>query len=91
MTPEQRAKDFYSLPPAARTLAALARVIRQAERDSRSSAGIEEAVPCTLCSAEPSSGFYTGCMVKDGHAPEWLCDGKGNLRRRTLDPAQPSL
>lgn len=37
---------------------------------------------CTLCSSEPCDGFYTGCMVKDGHAPEWDCDGKGNLTRR---------
>jgi hypothetical protein len=37
MTPEERAKDFYSLPPSARTLAALARMIRQAERDVKES------------------------------------------------------
>lgn len=41
-----------------------------------------ETVPCTICAAEESPGFYTGCMVKDGHAPEWDCDGKGNLRRK---------
>lgn len=45
------------------------------------------AVACTLCSSVPSSGFYTGCMVQDGHAPEWNCDGHGkltrNLRRTT--------
>lgn len=36
---------------------------------------------CTLCASDDSPGFYTGCMVKDGHAPEWECDGKGNLTR----------
>jgi hypothetical protein len=41
---------------------------------------------CTLCAAEPSSGFYTGCMVKDGHAPEWECDG-GKLTRKP-EPAR---
>ena len=33
MTPEERAKDFFSLPPLARTHAALARMIRQAENE----------------------------------------------------------
>lgn len=37
---------------------------------------------CTLCAAEESPGFYTGCMVRDGHAPEWDCDGQGNPSRR---------
>ncbi len=46
------------------------------------SSGAQEPARCTLCSSETSSGFYTGCMVKDGHAPEWDCDGKGNLTRR---------
>src|SRR6185369_8427312 len=41
-----------------------------------------EQVKCTLCAAVESPGFYTGCMVKDGHAPEWDCDGKGNLTRK---------
>jgi hypothetical protein len=34
----------------------------------------EATADCTLCSAEESAGFYTGCMVADGHAPEWQCD-----------------
>jgi hypothetical protein len=37
MTPEERANDFFSLPPLARTKAALARVIRQAEQAARES------------------------------------------------------
>lgn len=40
-----------------------------------------ETVQCTLCAKEESPGFYTGCMVKDGHAPDWDCDN-GNLTRR---------
>lgn len=37
---------------------------------------------CTICAAEPSSGFYTGCLIADGHGDgKWLCDGKGNLTR----------
>lgn len=31
------------------------------------------AQPCTLCAAVESPGFYTGCMVKDGHAPGATC------------------
>lgn len=40
---------------------------------------------CTLCASVDSPGFYTGCMVKDGHAPEWQCDGMGNLTPRRCD------
>jgi hypothetical protein len=29
--------------------------------------------PCTLCAAVESPGFYTGCMVKDGHVPGAQC------------------
>ncbi|ARQ95248.1 hypothetical protein [Bradyrhizobium phage BDU-MI-1] len=43
-----------------------------------------ETVPCTLCAAVESPGFYTGCMVRDGHAPEWDCDGKGNLTKKEI-------
>lgn len=28
-------------------------------------------------------------MVKDGHAPEWDCDGKGNLTRKETAMAEP--
>lgn len=41
-----------------------------------------ETVQCTLCAKEESPGFYSGCMVKDGHAPEWSCDGNGNLTKK---------
>ncbi|MCP1932185.1 hypothetical protein [Bradyrhizobium elkanii] len=34
---------------------------------------------CTLCAKVESPGFYTGCMVKDGHVTDWNCDGNGNL------------
>jgi hypothetical protein len=34
---------------------------------------------CSLCAGVESPGFYTGCMVKDGHCEEWTCDGSGNL------------
>lgn len=39
---------------------------------------------CTLCSKEPSPGFYTGCMIRDGQVAdsEWDCDGQGNLTRK---------
>lgn len=40
---------------------------------------------CTLCASNDSPGFYTGCIVKDGHAPEWRCDGNGNLTPRFCD------
>ena len=43
-----------------------------------------ETAYCTLCSSRPSSGFYTGCMVKDGHVKEWNCDGEGHLWRSPL-------
>lgn len=46
---------------------------------------------CTLCAAEESPGFYTGCMVRDGHAPEWDCDGQGNLSRRDFRKALDSF
>lgn len=46
---------------------------------------------CTLCAAEESPGFYTGCMVRDGHAPEWDCDGQGNLTRRDFRKALDSF
>lgn len=38
---------------------------------------------CTLCASSESSGFYTGCMIKDGHCKDsnWTCDGDGNLFR----------
>lgn len=47
--------------------------------------------PCTICAAEESPGFYTGCMVKDGHASEWDCDGKGNLRRKETAMADQNM
>ena len=40
-----------------------------------------ETAKCTLCAREESPGLYTGCMVKDGHAPDWDCDN-GNLTRK---------
>lgn len=43
---------------------------------------------CTLCAAEPSPQFYTGCIIADGHGGNgWKCDGKGNLTRDTDDCA----
>lgn len=42
-----------------------------------------ETAKCTLCAAVESPGFYTGCMIADGHGGNgWACDGKGNLTRR---------
>lgn len=44
---------------------------------------------CTLCAGQESPGFYTGCMVKDGHiAPDWQCDRKGNLSRVKREPCE---
>lgn len=41
-----------------------------------------ETAICTICSSEPSPGFYAGCLIADGHGDgRWLCDGKGNLTR----------
>lgn len=48
-----------------------------------------ETAHCTLCAAVESPGFYTGCMVRDGHAPDWDCDGKGNLTRKETAMADP--
>lgn len=39
---------------------------------------------CTLCAGKESPGFYTGCMVKDGHVKDWNCDGEGHLWRALL-------
>lgn len=41
---------------------------------------------CMLCTTDETSGFYLGCMVRDGHCQEtgWTCDGKGNLSRPRL-------
>lgn len=47
---------------------------------------MSEQAKCTLCAGLPSSGFYTGCMFKDGHdCNGWQCDGSGNLTRKTAD------
>lgn len=45
------------------------------------SEGHRETAVCTLCAGVESPGFYTGCMVADGHVSDWQCDGKGNLSR----------
>ena len=39
------------------------------------------AATCTLCAKVDSPGFYTGCLLNDGHDPgnKWSCDGNGNL------------
>lgn len=41
---------------------------------------------CTLCAPTETSGFYTGCMIRDGACPgtEWVCDGEGHLTRKRL-------
>lgn len=46
----------------------------------------EGSTKCTLCAAVRSPGFYTGCLLRDGHDPgnEWNCDGKGNLTLKAL-------
>lgn len=46
-------------------------------------AALAEHAQCTLCTSEPSPGFYTGCMIKDGFSKNsgWNCDGHGNLTR----------
>ena len=63
-------------------------VVRQAEEIAalRRDAGQLEYADCTLCSAVPSSGFYTGCMVKDGNAAGWSCK-QGKLVRWRGDAA----
>lgn len=37
----------------------------------------------TLCAKDPSSGFYAGCMIRDGACSNsgWECDGQGNLTK----------
>jgi hypothetical protein len=45
------------------------------------SEGHRETAICTLCAGVESPGFYTGCMVRDGHITDWQCDGNGNLSR----------
>lgn len=40
-----------------------------------------ETAACGLCAGQESPGFYTGCLVKDGHITDWQCDGNGNLSR----------
>jgi hypothetical protein len=47
-----------------------------------------ETVQCTLCAKEESPGFYTGCMVKDGHAPDWDCNN-GNLTKKEKTMSLP--
>lgn len=39
---------------------------------------------CTLCAGAESPGFYTGCLINDGHVKdsEYDCDGRGNLTRK---------
>ena len=63
---------------------------RQAEEIAalRKDAGQLEYADCTLCSAVPSSGFYTGCMVKDGNAAGWSCK-QGKLVRWRGDAILP--
>lgn len=45
-----------------------------------------ETATCTLCAGQESPGFYTGCLVKDGHVTDWQCDGNGNLSRAKREP-----
>jgi hypothetical protein len=59
----------------------LDRIEEICKRQSRQSPAVTET--CMLCADDDSPGFYQGCMVRDGHAPEWDCDGKGNLTRRS--------
>ena len=42
-----------------------------------------ETATCNLCSKDPASGFYTGCMIKDGACRNsgWECDERGNLTK----------
>jgi hypothetical protein len=49
----------------------------------RSGVGGMEYATCTLCASVESSGFYTGCMIADGHCKEtgWKCDEHGHLSR----------
>lgn len=65
------------------TIAALTTPLPEPECDCGT-----ETAKCTLCSKVESSGFYTGCMVKDGEDRNsgWECDGNGNLNR----PHSPS-
>lgn len=50
---------------------------------------MKETAICTLCAKIESSGFYTGCLIKDGHdCNGWQCDGNGNLTRENVDPMQ---
>jgi hypothetical protein len=46
--------------------------------------GVLEHGACTICTAEPSPGFYTGCVLRDQAEQvksDWTCDGKGRLLR----------
>lgn len=39
---------------------------------------------CSLCSAKPADGFFTGCLVRDLPQQDhngWQCDGRGMLTR----------
>lgn len=51
-----------------------------------------ETAVCTLCAATESTGFYTGCMIKDGNCKDsgWDCDGKGQLTRCTTSSKEAS-
>lgn len=53
---------------------------------TRTESNIEHAA-CSLCANVESPGFYTGCMIKDGHGGNgWDCDGNGNLTRSPIPP-----
>lgn len=42
---------------------------------------------CTICAGADSPGFYTGCLIKDGHGDgTWDCDGHGHLEPRYATP-----
>lgn len=43
-----------------------------------------EFADCTLCAKEDCPGFYTGCMVNDGHGKTWSCKNGKLIRWRIL-------
>jgi hypothetical protein len=46
---------------------------------------------CTICAGADSPGFYTGCLIKDGHGDgSWDCDGHGHLEPRYAAPPDTS-